>query len=207
MHLLNACSIFNIRGVPAEELAEGHPNYKEHRARIGNDKRQKAKQGVHATNYGCKARTLSTHLGSTVHEADRFILAWLAAHPGIKRWQERVERGSFEIRELCQMPMDTSGFISTELTLYSPKHSLGFLSLRLHLPSTGFGEKFGIRSRVYKFFSKSTILWRDIVPLSKGFAGKSAIEAAAREITIPYEDPLCIPFTVKTSTESWGACI
>ena len=204
MHLLNACSIFNIRGVPAEELAESHPNYKDHRARIGNDKRQKAKQGVHATNYGCKARTLSTHLGSTVHEADRFILAWLAAHPGIKRWQERVERDLRNKRTVSnaygykRIYFDRVDSLLPEALAWIPQSTVALTINR-------------IWRKIWDTLPSVQVLLQVHDSLAgqfpRGFAGKSAIEAAAREITIPYEDPLCIPFTVKTSTESWGACI
>lgn len=48
MHCVNACDVFAIKGIPYDELAEGHPNYPDHRGRIGEAARGKAKAGVHA---------------------------------------------------------------------------------------------------------------------------------------------------------------
>lgn len=50
-----------------------------------------AKMGCHLSNYGGKARTLAASLAITVHEAEKFQTKWFGAHPGIKKWHERVE--------------------------------------------------------------------------------------------------------------------
>lgn len=54
------------------------------------DKRQKAKIGVHAVNYGVRERTLAASLGTNVGEAGEFKRLWFRAHPAIPRWHKRV---------------------------------------------------------------------------------------------------------------------
>lgn len=62
-------------------------------AKIGgqNSPRQKAKIGVHATNYGVTARTLAAHLSISEAEAALFIKNWFKAHPAIEAWQEGIK--------------------------------------------------------------------------------------------------------------------
>jgi len=203
MHLLNACSIFNIRGIPPDELAESHANYLEHRGRIGNEKRQKAKQGVHAVDYGCKSRTLSTHLGSTVHEADRFIESWFGAHPGIKRWHERVERDLRTRRTVrniygyARIYFDRVESLLPEALAWIPQSTVALTINR-------------IWKRIWTTLPDVQVLLQVHDSLAGqfpiGYPGKEALKAISREIVIPYPDPLVIPFSVKTSCLSWGAC-
>src|SRR6185369_14495873 len=51
MHLFNAASIFNLSMIPVDEMKENHPNYPDWKKRF-TPQRNKAKIGVHATNYG-----------------------------------------------------------------------------------------------------------------------------------------------------------
>lgn len=74
MHVLNAMDAFGLR-----------------RELITPKKRQQGKEGVHATNYGGKAPTVSRVMGLTVHETETFQRRWFGAHPGILDWQNRVE--------------------------------------------------------------------------------------------------------------------
>lgn len=206
MHCLNACSIFNIRGIPPDELAESHPNYREHRGKIGEDKRQKAKQGVHATNYGCKARTLSTHLGSTQHEADKFISAWLQAHPGIKRWQDSVERDLQTRRTVTnkygyrRVYFDRVDGLLPEALAWIPQSTVALTINR-------------IWRRIWDTLPDAQVLLQvhdslaGQFPTGHGTYFRDALESASRACVIPYEDPLCIPFSVKTSEKSWGDCV
>ncbi|MGH9428477.1 MAG: DNA polymerase, partial [Terriglobia bacterium] len=70
MHCFNALEMFNIKGIPAEELVESHPNYHERRGQIGEDKRQKMKSWVHGTNYGGGPRTMAINCGLVIKEAE-----------------------------------------------------------------------------------------------------------------------------------------
>lgn len=205
MHLMNACSIFNIKGIPYEELTETHPNYKEHRERIGEDKRQKAKQGVHATNYGCKGRTLSQHLNSTVHEADKFISSWLAAHPGVGKWHLRTEQ-QLRTRRYVENKFGYRRFyfdrvegLLPEALAWVPQSTVALTINRIWL-------------NIHRNLSKDV---KVLLQVHDSLAGQFPTNQSQlllplikqnAQIVIPYDDPLIIPVGIKTSEKSWGDC-
>ena len=203
MHLMNACSIFHIKGIPYEELTETHPNYREHRERIGDDKRQKAKQGVHATNYGCKGRTLSQHLNSTVQEADKFISNWLAAHPGVGKWHQRTEQylrtrryveNKFGYRRFY---FDRIEGLLPEALAWIPQSTVALTINRIWLNiHRNLGKDVKVLMQVHDSLAGQfpTNQAQLLLPLIKQNA----------QIQIPYDDPLVIPVGIKTSEKSWG---
>lgn len=54
--------------------------------------RQAAKNGVHAVDYFCKARTLAITLGCSVAEAEDFTRKYFDANPEIPAWHRKVRR-------------------------------------------------------------------------------------------------------------------
>lgn len=205
MHCVNACDIFGIKGIPYDELRESHPNYPEHRGRITEGKRGKAKAGVHAVNYGVGVTKLAQTLGITKREAEHFINAWFGAHPGIKAWHRRTEeqaaRGYIENRFgarfyifgrvdlpecLAWTPQSTvAGVINRALVNIDAAERRGETNIQLLLQvHDSLAGQFPIRER-----EKSLA---DLKRLS--------------QITIPYDDPLVIPVGIKTSEKSWGDC-
>lgn len=110
MHLFNAVTFYDLP-VPIDETCESHPNYPLHKDKYGKQRHQ-MKGGVHATNYGVQARTLSHSLNCTVHEADHFINRWFSIHPKIRDWQKEVDFRLATNKTLvnvwgyeCQFPM------------------------------------------------------------------------------------------------------
>lgn len=204
MHCFNAAFIYNIKGIPMEELIEKHPNYKEHRGRIGEVRRQNAKVGAHAVDYYCKARTLAVALGSTVHEADYFINSGLGIHPGIKKWQERT-----------QLQLNKYRFV---------ENKYGYRCYFFDRPDTLLPEALAWvpASTVAVTINKA---WKNIydnipecqvlLQVHDSLAGQFPTYLKDRitprmlneaRIVIPYEDPLTIPIGIKTSPVSWGDC-
>lgn len=204
MHCYSACGIYGIKGIPMEELADKHPNYKDHRARIGESRRQKAKGGVHAVDYYCQARTLAAALGLTVHEAQRFIDAWLGAHPGIRRWHERIEAQLKTTRTVTnkfgyhRVYFDRIDAVLPEALAWIPQSTVACVINRAW-------------RRIYDRLPEVQVLIQvhdslaGQYPTHLGDWAKNAICENAR-IMIPYSDVLEIPVGIKTSTESWGAC-
>lgn len=205
-HCLNACDIFDIKGIPPEELTETHPNYKDRRAQIGEAKRAKAKAGVHATNYGVGDRTLAMALGITVHEASEFRKKWFAAHPGILAWHKRTEQqatkrgfienrfgarfyvlGRFDLPEfLGWLPQSTvAGVINRALCNIDAMEQQGKTSIQLLIQVHD--------SLAGQFLSSKR---DEEISNLKNWS----------EIIVPYDDPLVIPTSVNWSTLSWGAC-
>ena len=206
MHCVNACTIFDIKGIPFDELKETHPNYPDHRAKIGKANRDKAKTGVHATNYGVGDYKLSLNLGITRHEASRFRSRWFGAHPGIEAWHKRTETlvakqgyienlfgarlyklGRFDLPEfLAWLPQSTvAGVINRALVAIDSAERAGKTSIQL------------------------------LIQVHDSLAGQFPTNRRAEllpriyeqcQISIPYPDPLIIPVGLKTSTVSWGDC-
>jgi DNA polymerase I-like protein with 3'-5' exonuclease and polymerase domains len=206
LHCVNACDIFNIKGIPYDELNEKHPNYKEHRGRIGEANRGKAKAGVHATNYGVGDGKLAQSLGISISEAGVFRGRWFGVHPGIRRWHLRTETnatrygfienkfgarlylfGRFNLPEfLGWLPQSTvAGVINRALVNIDKAHELG------DCPAELLGQVHDSLFGQYPIATKVSTL-KTLRDLS--------------EIIIPYDDPLIIPVGFKTSIESWGDC-
>jgi len=203
MHCFNAVSIFDLKGIPPDELMESHPNYKDHRGRIGEFRRQQAKAGVHAVDYYCQARTLAGVLGITVHAAQRFIDGWFAAHPGIAKWHDRVEHqlqtrryvtNRFGYRRFYAGRIDA---LMPEALAWVPQSTVaitinrGIVACEENIP------QWELLLQVHDSvtFQYPTILEEPILR----DAHKHLL------VTIPYDDPLVIPIGLKTSTQSWGA--
>lgn len=205
MHCFSAADIFDIPGIPPEELIETHPNYKEHRARIGEVRRQKAKGGCHAVNYFCQARTLATHLGGSVQEAQRFIDRWLGAHPGIKKWHDRTEQQLLKRRYV----ENAFGY-----RRYYFERTEGLLPAALAwIPQTTTGN---VINRIWTHLFENTPMVQVLLQVHDSLAGQfpihrhdeaiTAFHTAASATIVPYSDPLCIPIGIKTSLKSWGDC-
>lgn len=204
MHCFSACDIFDIKGIPPEELREDHPNYKEHRGRIGDVRRQKAKVGVHAVDYLCQARTLSAHLGITVYEAQKFIDKWLGAHPGIKEWHlrtaEKLKAHRFveNILGYRRYYLGRVDDILSEALAWQPQSTVACVINRAWV-------------NVFEQAPEIQVLLQVHDSLAGQFPTHTAAASEAKllrlsPITLPYADPLTIPVGLKTSEVSWGAC-
>ena len=191
IHTENAKTIFKLRQ---------EPTYQE---------RQKAKQGCHAVNYGCSARTLAPYLGSTVKDAEDFINRWLSAHPKIKNWHDRV---MFELR-----------------TERSVKNAFGF---RIY-----FFDRVDVklRNQALAWLPQSTVgivTNKGLVNIDENLSGEWDVELLLQvhdslvcqaptqycpqvfdkileqmRVEVPYDDPLYIPNTLEASEKSWGDVI
>lgn len=206
MHAFNAVSVFGIRGIPPEELNPRHGNYERHIAVIGYERRQRCKAGVHATNYGAAARTLAATLGISVREAEAFLKRWLSIHPGIKRWQERIEMevqtrrmiyNKFGYRYVVLDRVDHHAVAAA--LAWGPQSTVAIVTRNIWI-------KIEERCPANEFFAPLQIhdalagqVREDLVEKYKVI-----IKDFASEIVIPYEDPLVIPFDMKIHKNSWG---
>jgi len=206
MHCLSACDIFNIKGIPYEELAESHPNYKERRAQIGEPNRQKAKIGVHATNYGVGDRKLAMALGISVHEASLFRARWFAARPGIRRWHVRTEEA-----------LAKKGYVENKFGMrlynFGRPNLPEFLGWIPQSTVAGVINRALVNIDNLEQSGKTSI--QLLIQVHDSLAGQFKtvrhdweVEALREEarIIVPYDDPLIIPVGIKTSQLSWGDC-
>lgn len=206
IHCMNACEAFDIKGIPYDELAESHPNYKEHRERIGKKNRDKVKNGGHACDYGVGERKLAQTLGITVAEASRFRAKWFAIHPGILAWHKRTQElvlrlgysenkfgarlynlGTFDLPEhLGWLPQSTvAGVINRALVAIDEAEQKGETSIQLLI-------------QVHDSLAGQFLTSRKDAELAN-------LRRLA-QIVVPYPEPLIIPVGIKTSTKSWGEC-
>lgn len=206
MHCVNAVDVFSIKGIPVDELAESHPNYKEHRAKIGEARRGKTKAGVHATNYGIGDRKLAQTLGITVLEASRFRADWFAAHPGIRKWHLRVEQA-----------LATKGYIENKfgMRLYNfgrpnlpeflgwiPQSTVAGVINRALVNIDEAEQRGGTNIQLLIQVHDSLAGQFPTAETEKSLAD---LRRLAR-IIVPYDDPLLIPVGIKVSKKSWGDC-
>lgn len=166
-------------------------------------RRQLAKTGVHAANYGVTAATLAGHLGTTVHEADYFLKSWYGAHPAIPRWWDRVR---FEIasRRYVENAFGYRGHffgriddVFKEALAWVPQSTVGIMI------------NIGI-CQVCEALPQVDLLLQthDSATFQFDYAYCNYFDQQIRKhmaVEIPYEDPLIIPIDSHLG-HSWGEC-
>lgn len=164
--------------------------------------RQKAKGGVHAVNYGVKAKTLAAQLEISIYEAQEFIDLWLHAHPPIRRWHERIENQLMMTRQVQnawgfrRFYFDRIEHLLPEALAWIGQSTVGItinkamLNIHRNLPEV----------QLLLQVHDSLVMQ---VPEKLCPAIFPEIQSQMR-ISIPYPDPLTIPVSIKYSEKSWG---
>jgi DNA polymerase I-like protein with 3'-5' exonuclease and polymerase domains len=201
LHLYNMRDIYNI-DLPDDEIMEDHPRCREHKEKYY-AKRHFTKEGVHAINYYCQERTLAATLNCSIHEAGKFKRNWFAAHPGIPRWHTRVEKDLSTKHQvsnkfgyvwrvfsrtdgilpeaLAWIPQSTVARVINEAWVRIEQTRAAEIQLQIHDSLAGQFPTREKEARVAK-----------ILELTK--------------VVVPYDDPLIIPASIRTSEKSWGHC-
>ncbi len=162
------------------------------------------KRAVHATNYGGSAKTIALTLNWLIREAEDFQRRWFGLHPMIKMRMESIERelvqdrtvrNAFGARRvyydyiegllpqaLAWIPQSTVAMVCDKgaLNVY---HELPWVDLLLQVHD----------SIVIQYPINRE---RDIKLIKHELA-----------ITVPYTDPLVIPWKLSTSRKSWGDAV
>jgi DNA polymerase-1 len=202
MHTMNAFVLQGKDPPPLEELVEGHSRYWDHRG-PRKHMREFAKVFVHGTNYGGGAATMAKHTGWTIHEIDRAQKIWFGAHPGIQRWhirtanqvrKHRFVENRFGYRWYIFDRLDA---ILPEALAWVPQSTVSVVINK-------------IWKNIYDNLPEVQVLLQVHDSLVGQFPSqrhdlKAKIKEQAK-IVIPYDDPLVIPFGLKTSSISWGDC-
>jgi DNA polymerase I-like protein with 3'-5' exonuclease and polymerase domains/uracil-DNA glycosylase len=206
LHCFNAIDLFDIKGVPVDEIVETHPNYRDRRKQVGELFRQRAKQGAHAVDYGVGARKLAILLGITIHEAERFIAKWFGAHPGIKKWHERTEaeyrRCGFTANRFGARLYQFGHFDLPEALGWLPQSTVAGVINRI-LVAVDAEEQAG-KTRIQLLLQVHDSLAGQF-PFEERRESIATLERLGK-IVVPYEDPLVIPVGIQTSVRSWGDC-
>jgi len=159
------------------------------------------KRAVHLTDYGGSAKTMALTLGWLIVEAEHFQRQWFGLHPAIKLRMEAIERELAETRTvynafgarrvyfdymegllpqaLAWIPQSTVAMVCDKgaLNVY---HNISWIDILLQVHDS------------------IVVQW----PLSKDRERKLVRDEL--RITVPYPDPLIIPWKLSTSRKSWG---
>lgn len=184
MHLENAKDLF------------GEHATKEHR--------QLAKVWVHGTNYGGGPRTMAANCGLTVNQAEKLQSRWFAAHPGIREWHDRV-RAQIHSKHFVENKFgyrwyifDRVDSVLSEAIAWIPQSTVSIVINKIWMNLYKSVPEVKVLMQVHD--SLCGLVPQDMVQSLM----PKIIEAAT--VVIPYDDPLVIPFSVKTSNKSWGHC-
>lgn len=189
----------NIHVENAKTIFGGNPQP----SKLASSPYHKAKQGVHATNYGCKARTLAAELGITVHEAEAFIQRWLSAHPGIGAWHDRVEQSLQRSRSVSNKLgfrirfFDRVDNLLPEALAWIPQSTVALVI------NTGWHNIEANLPWVQTLLQEHDEL---VTQVPKTMHSKRKEIREQMLITIPYDEPLTIPIGIASSEKSWGEC-
>lgn len=207
IHLMNCFVLQGKDPPPLEELIESHDRYTTHRS-PNSHLREFSKTFCHGTNYGGQARTMAAHTGRTVHEVDRAQNLWFGAHPGIKLWHERVQSQVAKHRFVQNRfgyrwyIFDRVDSILPEAIAWIPQSTVSIVINRIwqNIYQKAEAEGLGIEVNLQVHDS--------ICGQFPTAARDTSLQIIAdcAKIVVPYDDPLTIPFSIKTSTVSWGDC-
>jgi uracil-DNA glycosylase/DNA polymerase I-like protein with 3'-5' exonuclease and polymerase domains len=203
IHTMNAFVLQNKSVPPLEELVESHPKYSDHRGPM-KLLREFAKVFCHGTNYGGQPRTMAAHTGWPVKDVERAQAIWFGAHPGILRWHLRIKAQVNKSRFVENrfgykwFIFDRVDSIIPEAIAWIPQSTVSIVINKIWM-------------RIYEEIPEAQVLLQvhdslaGQVPTPKKEELVKKIQEAGK-IMIPYDDPLIIPFSVKTSEISWGDC-
>lgn len=166
--------------------------------------RFKAKTGVHAVDYGCKAATLAEHLNISRAEAQGFIDRWFFKHPNIKAWHQRIENQLFRQKYVSNVwgykrhYFDRPEGLLPEALAWIGQSTTAIainrLMVKLH---RHLGPRIAITNQTHDSVtfqcSDSEVDLEEVQSVCKGF-------------TVPYEDPMEMPVEIASSLVSWGDC-
>lgn len=175
---------------------ESHAYYK---------KRQSNKHAVHGTNYGGSPTAVAKHpaINWTIHEADQFQKRWFSLHPKIKKWHESVQRqldtnktvtNAFGYRRVF---FDRPDAVFPEALAWVPQSTVALVSF---YGAIQLEQRLSYVEMLLQ--NHDSVVFQ--VP-SKHDTEYAEIRAGLR-ISIPYPDPLVIPWGLSKSTISWGDC-
>lgn len=163
------------------------------------------KRSVHATNYGGGARTVAMSNGWSTADAQDFQDKWFALHPGIANWHSRVERDLATDRSVSnrfgfrRLYFDRIDGLLPEALAWIPQSTVALVTVKAALQLEERCPWVQLLLQVHDSLVFQYPCERD------NAAGREEI-LAALSVTIPYDDPLTIPWGLKVSERSWGEC-
>lgn len=203
MHLYNAAVIFNL-SIPEDELVETHAQCSYWKDRYYKE-RQKAKMGVHATNYGVGDAKLAGALGLLRSEAAAFKNRWFSAHPGIKKWHVRTANQLAKNKTITNIYgyrivyFDRPDRLLTEALAWVPQSTVAItIDRAMDNIATNLSKEVDIVGQVH-----DSLVLEVATDQLETIAPRIVKEAT---VTAPYPLPMTIPVGLKVSSATWGDC-
>lgn len=170
-----------------------------------NKKYDDFKRFGHGTHFLGTPQGLAQRIGLTVHEATRTQAWYFGKYPAIKKWQENfieeVKRthsvsNKFGYRFNFMGRIDDKTF--RDAIAWVPQSTTGCVINRIWMNLHETAPEVAVLLQVHDSLDGQFLIKDREVAL--------AHLKRCGEVVIPYDEPLIIPFEVKTSTKSWGHC-
>lgn len=164
--------------------------------------RDECKRGVHGTNYLSGVRNLAAVLGWSIAEVDAFQRTWFSLNPGILAWHRRIEDSISRTRSvrnqfgLSITYFDRPANILPKAVAWIPQSTVaiscsrGAVQLSENLPWCD------ILLQVH-----DSVVFQ--LPFHRASPSNFAAIRSHLEITVPYPDPLIIPWGLAMSDKNW----
>lgn len=168
----------------------------------------RTKMGVHLTNYGGSTRTCAGALHISEWEARKFQDRWFSLHPEIAEWHTRIEHLLQTKRQVANMfgyrrfYFDRVSDLLPEALAWIPQSTVAcvanraLVAIHQHSDLQRLGVQILLQVHDSLVIQYPTYKESEVLPILR----------KAITVTIPYPDPLVIPWGLKTSLVSWGDC-
>jgi DNA polymerase I-like protein with 3'-5' exonuclease and polymerase domains len=192
IHGLNAIVLFGLKCEP-EQVKERY-----------NPQRQLAKRWVHGTDYGGGDKTMAASCGLTIHENQKLRQRWFSQHPGIAEWHRRTESQLRSTRTVTnrfgyrRFYFDRVEGILPEALAWVPQSTVAVVTHHI------WAELVTSTPVVQPLFPVHDSLLFQWPTSHSGIP--ALVQECARRVVVPYEKPLIIPISLKSSVKSWGDC-
>lgn len=162
---------------------------------------KECKQGVHATNYGGSPNALVAAMGWPLARARWFQETWFDHHPAIKDWHIRIDYQLQSTRSVCNkfgyriVYFDRVEGLLPEGLAWIPQSTVAINCNRGLLQ---------VRNKYPWVQMLLQVHDSGIFQIPYHREDKLPEIEETLKVEIPYEDPLVIPWGIKTSRKSWG---
>jgi uracil-DNA glycosylase family 4 len=168
-----------------------------------------SRTGVHLVDFLGGEAMLAHAMGISIFEARSFINTWFTAHPAIREWHERIAD------ELSRTRTVTNGFgyrrfffdriegILPEAIAWKCQSNTACICNRGFVAAEEQTEMINDLQIQFLLQVHDELVFQYPIHLRE-----QALKALrpVLHVTVPYDDPLVIPWGLKTSTVSWGDC-
>lgn len=164
--------------------------------------RDQIKRATHGTNYGATPRTLAITLGWKINEAERFQKQWFELHPNIQSWHGEVQYSLQTKRSVSNkfgyriIYFDRIAALLPTALAWIPQSTI---AINCSLGAINLSKIPGIELLLQVHDS---VVFQ--LPFNQLNSAKLKEIKSALSVTIPYSDPLVVPWEIAVSEKNWG---